>query len=548
MVQAKCVQKFRDKHGNIFGYRLQDQSGNIRDVKSDELKQAMKSQQLDVINLTLTSDNRLIDGIVKQNDSNKRADDRIKTYVELIIKKLNTGHTIVYMQDPDGIVDMNCHYFKYYNDQDVKNVIDGFGKNCSPRQLITAFDQAIKYLVYTSKEESVLMHTSAIYNNCIIGEINDKDNMDLKEHFLLLYFKDNKSIDTNKIDSNCYIESKNTGHTAIKHVSTKYEYIDQLKHDQIRITFNLDEYQIKRQEYNRSVNIEQNKKNKVFVENYNKQVDKIQQSYKKIEQEQGKKAVVKEYLKHLNEYFPDYETLLDADGTVFKETFNKSTYHINYEEHDPNAYVPDYQINKYDRFADPKVLMPEPVKVYFQHLVDVIADNIIQGNWLYVYQWTEDDNVMNMSVEELLKPFPKEIVNLQKEVNAPYNIFVGLLKIMMEQYRDKIASINLGGDSYLGEAVRDYVYKSHFKGMMRYLSDYYDWYTDEDGYPLKVVPKHGIVFSVSKGFGEELRDRFNKLPDEIISAGVKSVIGDIREKGAYEKFITKCKLLGYNIE
>ena len=32
MIQAKCIEKFRDNTGKIYGYRLQDINGQIQDV------------------------------------------------------------------------------------------------------------------------------------------------------------------------------------------------------------------------------------------------------------------------------------------------------------------------------------------------------------------------------------------------------------------------------------------------------------------------------------------------------------------------------------
>lgn len=66
MIQAKCIQKFRDKHNQIYGYRLQDINGQIQDVKPENLKLAIKNNQIHVVNLTLTSDNRLVDTTEKQ--------------------------------------------------------------------------------------------------------------------------------------------------------------------------------------------------------------------------------------------------------------------------------------------------------------------------------------------------------------------------------------------------------------------------------------------------------------------------------------------------
>ena len=72
MIQAKCIQKFRDKNNHIYGYRLQDKKGQVLDVKPDKLKQAIKNNQITIINLTLTADNRLIDIKSQHQQSDKK--------------------------------------------------------------------------------------------------------------------------------------------------------------------------------------------------------------------------------------------------------------------------------------------------------------------------------------------------------------------------------------------------------------------------------------------------------------------------------------------
>lgn len=76
--QFKCIDKFRDRQGNIIGYRLQSSSGSIFDVDSDTLKYKIKSGQSEVINLTLTSDNRLISTQPNNKEDNKIDIARIK--------------------------------------------------------------------------------------------------------------------------------------------------------------------------------------------------------------------------------------------------------------------------------------------------------------------------------------------------------------------------------------------------------------------------------------------------------------------------------------
>ena len=60
-LNVKCINKFRDKTGKIIGYRLQDMNGNIKDFEPNILKTAIIDNKINVINLTLTSDNRLLD-------------------------------------------------------------------------------------------------------------------------------------------------------------------------------------------------------------------------------------------------------------------------------------------------------------------------------------------------------------------------------------------------------------------------------------------------------------------------------------------------------
>ena len=65
MLYVKCIHKFRDKNNNIIGYRLQDLNGQVQDVKTANLKNAIKAGNVHVVNLKLTADNRLIDSTEK---------------------------------------------------------------------------------------------------------------------------------------------------------------------------------------------------------------------------------------------------------------------------------------------------------------------------------------------------------------------------------------------------------------------------------------------------------------------------------------------------
>lgn len=69
MIKAVCVEKYKDKNGNIIGYKLQDNNGRQLRFDAGQVKQAIFLNQLEVINLKLTSDGRLIStNILENND------------------------------------------------------------------------------------------------------------------------------------------------------------------------------------------------------------------------------------------------------------------------------------------------------------------------------------------------------------------------------------------------------------------------------------------------------------------------------------------------
>lgn len=61
MLKVRCLEKIYDKSKRIIGYKIISDSGEVVDVKADKLKEAIQNHKLEVLNLQLTSDNRLID-------------------------------------------------------------------------------------------------------------------------------------------------------------------------------------------------------------------------------------------------------------------------------------------------------------------------------------------------------------------------------------------------------------------------------------------------------------------------------------------------------
>ena len=91
MLQATCIQKFRDKHNQIYGYRLQDSTGAVKDVKPESLKNAIRNKQISITNLTLTSDNRLIEASQpnkKQHKSHNQPSVNQKSDANKVLEKM----------------------------------------------------------------------------------------------------------------------------------------------------------------------------------------------------------------------------------------------------------------------------------------------------------------------------------------------------------------------------------------------------------------------------------------------------------------------------
>ena len=91
MIQVKCIKKFRDDNNRIYGYRVVDLNGFTQDVEAERLKQAIIKGDVDVINMKLTSNGRLIDSDNKRMDIKKLG----PTPLPKTIKTVNTSEDIL---------------------------------------------------------------------------------------------------------------------------------------------------------------------------------------------------------------------------------------------------------------------------------------------------------------------------------------------------------------------------------------------------------------------------------------------------------------------
>jgi hypothetical protein len=108
-IQTKCIQKFRDKSKKIYGYRLVDLNGQTQDVKSEDLKLAIRKGEVNVVNLTLTANDRLVDTSEKQLQSKQLGGVPKEDDVTALAKALVfIGLTLTDVDTYGEVVKMTC--------------------------------------------------------------------------------------------------------------------------------------------------------------------------------------------------------------------------------------------------------------------------------------------------------------------------------------------------------------------------------------------------------------------------------------------------------
>ena len=60
MTELICIERFKDKSGKIIAYKLYDKKKTTKVVTSDSLKSSMRAKKINVTNLKLTNDNKIL--------------------------------------------------------------------------------------------------------------------------------------------------------------------------------------------------------------------------------------------------------------------------------------------------------------------------------------------------------------------------------------------------------------------------------------------------------------------------------------------------------
>lgn len=173
MIQAKCIQKFRDKNNHIYGYRLQDQAGKQLDVNTQQLKSAIANKQINIINLKLTSDNRLVSCEISNDNNSEKA---------ILTRGMIKDNYRIHAKRPNGLVKtidgilMNKHiYFKSNIDINTFNNLKTFESKQFSDDIIACIEPNNKDKVLIASTKQITLED---YNNSpgcgMFGEMHIK--------------------------------------------------------------------------------------------------------------------------------------------------------------------------------------------------------------------------------------------------------------------------------------------------------------------------------------------------------------------------------------
>lgn len=120
MIQAKCIEKFKDANGTIFGYRLIYSNGQVQDIKANNLKSAIHNGQIHIVNLRLTSDNRIITTNEYQlQDSKLEQTNKESFHAKCIRLGINPNSARQFKFKHPELTDEQI--IQYYKDKDITN-------------------------------------------------------------------------------------------------------------------------------------------------------------------------------------------------------------------------------------------------------------------------------------------------------------------------------------------------------------------------------------------------------------------------------------------
>lgn len=117
-MKIKCINKNRDRNGNIISYTLQDESGRIFEADGKQIKKEMKSKNYDFVNLQINRAGRLVDKAV-HNEITDNLKNAVYREFEKAYRALMNGKDVEF-----GFIDRGDKFFTLSCEHKVDKVIE----------------------------------------------------------------------------------------------------------------------------------------------------------------------------------------------------------------------------------------------------------------------------------------------------------------------------------------------------------------------------------------------------------------------------------------
>lgn len=136
-VKVQCIEKTRDRAGNITQYVVKDENGKIDYLARDQMLKMLKNKNYEVINLQIDAAGRIVDKAVEVEKSIPLDVDNIQRALDLSYNMLAQGKDIGF-----GFINYNGLTWDLMSEKKIKKVLD------SGRQKIYPIDFASKFQNY----------------------------------------------------------------------------------------------------------------------------------------------------------------------------------------------------------------------------------------------------------------------------------------------------------------------------------------------------------------------------------------------------------------
>lgn len=180
MLSMRCIDKYRDNNGNIVGYLLQPvDGGEVREVVANLLKQQIATHNIEVVNLKLTSDNRLI----SIPDQSKQFDDdelyksdinKIKDILMSIYNHPKYGEQLDYNDKELGAYSLKYALFNS-NDPNLKELLINKNILSKPLMSVEGNPEILELMIYPFArivDDNGNESTVKIYSNRLYFEVS----------------------------------------------------------------------------------------------------------------------------------------------------------------------------------------------------------------------------------------------------------------------------------------------------------------------------------------------------------------------------------------